>query len=292
MNKSIFWVMLVGVVGLLSACSSGIEDTSQRYIENENKVIQYGKANNLTLTKEANSGTYYAVTTPNTSGRSPKETELVKVFYTYRKLDGTLLDSTTSVPLGFPYYTYNTILNIPVALLKEGEKGVFIFPETSQYTEPTILSIELISTRNETEQIGEFVQSKFAGLNVNSTSTGLQYVITKSNSTGELVKTGQTVTVTYTGKLLFPTKKRDSNGFYVYNEQFDAGSFSFVLGQGSTVAGFEESVSKLKVGDKGNFVFPSSLGYSKTGSLDNSTGAYTIPPYSPLNFEIEVTAVK
>ncbi|MBB6005117.1 FKBP-type peptidyl-prolyl cis-trans isomerase [Arcicella rosea] len=291
MNKSIFWVMLFGVVGLLSSCSSGLEDTSKRYIENENKVIQYGKANNLTLTKEANSGAYYTVTTPNASGRSAKETELVKFFYTYRKLDGTLLDSTTTVPLGFTYFTYNSIYSIAAALLKEGEKGIIIFPETSQYTEPTILSIQLISTRNETEQIGEFVQSKFAGLNVNSTSTGLQYVITKSNSTGELVKAGQTVTVAYTGNLLFKTRKRDLNGFYIYNEQFDTGSLSFVIGQGSVVPGFEESVSKLKVGDKGNFVFPSSLGYSKNGSLNN-LNVYVIPPYSPLNFEIEVTAVK
>lgn len=292
MNKSIFWVMLVGVVGLLSACSSNVEDTSQRYIANENKVIQYGKDNGLTLTKEPSSGAYYTVTTSNASGRSPKAQELVKIFYTYRKLDGTLLDSTASVPYGFPYYTYNTILNTPVGILKEGEKGVFIFPETGQYTEPTMLTVQLISTRSETEQIGEFVQNKFAGLNVNSTASGLQYVITKSNATGDLVKTGQTVTVTYTGKLLYQTKRRDSNGFYIYDEQFDSGSFSFVLGQNSTVAGFEESVSKLKVGDKGNFVFPSSLGYGQAGSTDNTTGVYKIPPYSPLNFEIEVTAVK
>ncbi|MDR6563664.1 MULTISPECIES: FKBP-type peptidyl-prolyl cis-trans isomerase [unclassified Arcicella] len=292
MNKSTFWLMLASIVGLLSSCMSSGEDTTQRYLDNENKVIQFGKDNNLTLTKDASSGAYYNLTTINATGRSPKATELVKVYYTYRKLDGTLLDSTTSVPVGYPYLTYNSLLNVPVSLLKEGEKGVFIFPETSQYTEPTILTLQLISTRTEVEQVGEFVQSKFAGLTVNTSSSGLQYVITKQATTGELVKSGQTVTVTYTGKLLYPTKKRDSNGFYIYNEQFDTGSFSFVLGQGSTVAGFEEAVAKLKVGDKGNFVFPSSLGYGTAGKIDNTTGAYSIPPYSPLNFEIEVTAVK
>jgi FKBP-type peptidyl-prolyl cis-trans isomerase len=294
MNKSIIWAMLLGTIGLLSACVSSSDiDATQQYQDNENKVIQYGKDKGLTLTKDATSGVYFTKTTLNASGRGPVQNELAKIFYTYTKLDGTLLDSTSStIPFGLSYLTYNTLLNTPVSLLKEGENGIFIFPQTSQLTEPTILTVKLVSTRNETEQIDNFVKSKFAGLDVIKTVSGLQYVITKAASTGDLVKSGQTVTVTYAGKLLFQTKKRDSNGFYIYNEQFDAGSFSFILGQNSTVAGFEEAVSKLKVGDKGIFVFPSSLGYGQAGSADNTTGGYTIPPYSPLNFEIEVTAVK
>lgn len=294
MNKSIIWGVLLGIIGLLSGCVSGSDtDLTQQYQDNENKVIQYGKDKGLTLTKDASTGVYYYKTATNTSGRGAAQYELVKMFYTYTKLDGTMLDSTTStVPYGLVYLTYSTILNNPVALMKEGESGIFIFPQTSQLTEPTILTVKFISTRNETEQIEAFVKTKFAGLESVKTTSGLQYVITKSALTGELVKSGQTVTVNYTGKLLYPTKKRDSNGFYVYNETFDSGSFSFVLGQGSTVAGFEEAVSKLKLGDKGTFVFPSSLGYGQAGSVDNSTGAYKIPPYSPLNFEIEVTAVK
>ncbi len=272
---------------------SGGSDLEQLYQANENTVIQYGKDKGLTLIKDPNSGVYYYKTVTNATGRGAAQTELVKMFYTYTKLDGTMLDSTTkTIPFGLSYLTYSTILNTPIALMKEGESGVFIFPQTSQLTEPTILTVKFASTRNETEQIDEFVKTKYAGLEVVKTSTGLQYVITKSTATGDLVKSGQTITVSYTGKLLYPTKKRDSNGFYIYNETFDSGSISFVLGQGSMVAGFEEAVSKLRLGDKGTFVFPSSLGYGQSGRTDSSTGAYTIPPYSPMNFEIEVTAVK
>lgn len=293
MNKSIIWVFLLGIVGLISGCMSGGSDLEQLYQANENTVIQYGKDKGLTLIKDPNSGVYYYKTVTNATGRGAAQTELVKMFYTYTKLDGTMLDSTTkTIPFGLSYLTYSTILNTPIALMKEGESGVFIFPQTSQLTEPTILTVKFASTRNETEQIDEFVKTKYAGLEVVKTSTGLQYVITKSTATGDLVKSGQTITVSYTGKLLYPTKKRDSNGFYIYNETFDSGSISFVLGQGSMVAGFEEAVSKLRLGDKGTFVFPSSLGYGQSGRTDSSTGAYTIPPYSPMNFEIEVTAVK
>ena len=118
-----------------------------------------------------------------------------------------------------------------------------------------------------------------------------QYFITKSSATGDSVKVAKSAIVNYTGKFLFKNRSRDTNGFYVYSDQFDAGSFTFALGQSAVVAGFEEATKLLKVGDKGIFIFPSSLGYGAKGSMNSSTGIYTINPYTPLLFEIEVTGV-
>lgn len=105
------------------------------------------------------------------------------------------------------------------------------------------------------------------------TATGLRYILTKANASGTAVKTGQLATVKYTGKLLT-------------DRTFDAGSFSFYLGGGQVIAGFDEGIAKMKVGEKATLIFPSSLGYGSRGA-----GA-DIPGNSPLLFEIELVSAK
>ena len=100
--------------------------------------------------------------------------------------------------------------------------------------------------------------------------TGLRFVLVEANPSGELLKKGQSVKVKYAGHLLS-------------GKSFDEGSFNFVLGIGQVVPGFDEGIAKLKVGEKGILIFPSSLGYG-------SGGGGSIPPNSPLVFDIEVLA--
>jgi FKBP-type peptidyl-prolyl cis-trans isomerase len=76
-----------------------------------------------------------------------------------------------------------------------------------------------------------------------------------------------------------------TGGKYSYSSKFESGVFSFALGAGASITGFDEGISKMKLGDKAILVFPSSLGYKEKGSGN-------IPPYSPLQFEVEVTGVK
>jgi FKBP-type peptidyl-prolyl cis-trans isomerase len=295
MQKNIIYLLSVAVLFFINACVSDTATPSTEIsAETLAKITDYGKSKGVTFTKTAD-GLYYAVTTANASGRVPKANETVTLHYTYTKLDGTMLDSTAlkrNIPQYFPYLTYSSLLNYVVAVLKEGEAGMMVFPVTNQFSEPTVLQVNIISTRDETEQINEYVKAKFGGQNVLKTTSGVQYIITKRSAAGDTVKTGKNVTVTYAGKLLFQSRARDSNGFYIYTDQFDAGSFTFLTGQNAVVAGFEEATRLMKAGDKGTFIFPSSLGYGKDGRFNNTTQLYTIPPYAPLLFEIEVTAVK
>jgi FKBP-type peptidyl-prolyl cis-trans isomerase len=296
MNKSIIYILFLSIIGLLSSCSPTVDTTPSNILTQEtiDKITAYGTAKKLTFTR-TNDDIFYAITTANATGRVPKQNEYVKLYYTYTKLDGTILDSTATnqkIPLAIPYLAYNNLLNYVVAFMKEGESATVVFPSTSATTEPTVVNATLISSRDETEQVNEYISEKYKGLTFKKSVTGLQYLITKTSAAGDTVKTGKTATVTYTGKLLYKNKTRDSNGFYVYTDQFDAGSFSFVIGAGTVVPGFEEAAKLMKVGDKGIFVFPSSLGYAVKGALNNSTGQYSIPPYSPILFEMEVTAVK
>jgi FKBP-type peptidyl-prolyl cis-trans isomerase len=291
MNKSIFYILFLGIIGFLSSCvGSDPAPTNVVTQETIDKITAYGKTQNLNFTRTAED-VFYTITTPNATGRKPANNEYAKVHYVVTKLDGTITDSTAvvrKIPYTFLYVpSGNTLVSYAVSLMREGETAVVVFPSTSSSSDPLALKLTLLSTRNETEQLSEYVKTNYNGLPVKKTNSGLQYLITKTSTSGDSVKVGKNVTVTYTGRFLFQYKSSDSNGFPIYTDRFDGGSFSFVVGLNppAVVAGFEEATKLMKVGDKGVFMFPSELGYK-------TEGRGTIPPYTPLFFEIEVTAVK
>lgn len=94
---------------------------------------------------------------------------------------------------------------------------------------------------------------------------------------GAAAKTGDTVKVHYTGTLL-NGKKFDSS--LDRNEPFE-----FKLGAGGVIKGWDEGVVGMKVGGKRKLTIPADLAYGKRGSPP------TIPPNSPLVFEIELVAI-
>lgn len=291
--KNIIKVLLVVLIGLTMACKTATEPTPTNEITEAtvNKITAYGTSKGVTFTRTPDN-IFYATTLANPTGRVSQANEYVKLHYVYTDLQGKILDSTAivrNIPAAFLLYpssnTNKPLLNYVAALMKEGEKSIVVFPSTANSTEPTVLMATMISTRNETEQIDDYVKEKFSNLPVKKTATGLQYLITKTSASGDTVKNDKNISVTYTGKFLYQYKSTDSNGFPSYTDKFDGGSFSFIVGQAGAIAGFQEAAKLMKVGDKGVFIFPSSLGYGTAGSG-------SIAGYTPLLFEMEVTAVK
>ena len=109
-----------------------------------------------------------------------------------------------------------------------------------------------------------------------TTSSGLQY-IDLTVGAGATAQAGQTVTVHYSG-WLENGKKFDSS--------VDRGQpFSFPLGAGRVIKGWDEGVQGMKVGGKRKLIIPSNLGYGARGA----GGA--IPPHATLIFEVELLGV-
>lgn len=113
------------------------------------------------------------------------------------------------------------------------------------------------------------------------TPSGLGYEIIKAGA-GAKPKPGQEVTVHYTGWL-------DENG--QPGKKFDSSvdrnqPFSTKIGVGYVIAGWDEAVLNMQVGEKVRLYIPAKLGYGARGA-----GA-AIPPNANLIFDVELLSIK
>jgi peptidylprolyl isomerase len=111
-----------------------------------------------------------------------------------------------------------------------------------------------------------------------TTQSGLMYIDQKVG-TGAAAKKGDTVEVHYTGWLKDGKKfdsSRDRNR-----------PFSFRLGAGKVIKGWDEGVAGMKEGGKRKLIIPSKLAYGEDGA-----GGGLIPPNAELTFEVELLKVK
>lgn len=109
-----------------------------------------------------------------------------------------------------------------------------------------------------------------------SPSSGQLVIEDLTVGTGATAAVGDTVTVHYVGTLLNGTQFDSS---YTSNRPF-----TFRIGAGQVIAGWEQGVPGMKVGGKRRLTIPPSLGY---GSQANGP----IPGNSTLRFEIELLSI-
>jgi FKBP-type peptidyl-prolyl cis-trans isomerase len=109
-----------------------------------------------------------------------------------------------------------------------------------------------------------------------TTASGLQYEDTVPGTGDEAVK-GKSVEVHYTGTLANGTK---------FDSSHDRKKpFSFRLGAGQVIKGWDEGVAGMKVGGTRKLVIPANLGYGAAGA------GGVIPPNAQLTFVVELLKV-
>jgi peptidylprolyl isomerase len=110
-----------------------------------------------------------------------------------------------------------------------------------------------------------------------TTESGLTYIITK-NGDGEAIKSGDDVIVNYTGLL--------TNGAMFDSSITRNEPFSFPVGAGMVIKGWDEGLQVLRIGDHATLVIPPEIGYGASGA------GGVIPPNATLIFIIEVLGIK
>jgi FKBP-type peptidyl-prolyl cis-trans isomerase len=98
------------------------------------------------------------------------------------------------------------------------------------------------------------------------------------DGTGPKAKNGDVLTVNYVG------------AFYNNDKVFDSSwrrdeTFSFTLGQGALIEGWEQGIASMRVGGRRELIIPPALAYGTAGSPP------TIPPDSTLIFVVDLLAV-
>jgi peptidylprolyl isomerase len=113
-----------------------------------------------------------------------------------------------------------------------------------------------------------------------TTADGLQIIEVKEG-TGATAA-GKTATVHYTGWLYANGQKGAK-----FDSSVDRGDpFSFPVGAGRVIKGWDEGVAGMKVGGKRTLIIPPALGYGARGA------GGVIPPNATLMFDVELLAVK
>ena len=118
-------------------------------------------------------------------------------------------------------------------------------------------------------------------MSMTKTKSGLQYEDTTLGS-GDEAKVGKTCVMHYAGWLWVNGAKGSK-----FDSSLDRGKpFSFKLGAGQVIGGWDEGVAGIKIGGKRTLIIPPDLGYGARGA----GGA--IPPNATLLFEVELLELR
>ncbi|HYG39223.1 MAG TPA: FKBP-type peptidyl-prolyl cis-trans isomerase [Cytophagales bacterium] len=288
MNK--FKILPLLLISLLMFQCADQEYPAQEQLQKDKKLIDAYAAENSLEGSYIFNDIFKATTKSPTGSSNPAANDGVRVKYNMSLLDGTVIDSdTVFYQHGQQFFIES--FEASLSSMKKGEVSTFLIPSFYAYgaqpttTNDSSVTIPANSVIKLDLELFDIVLPKhvpqayayYENIEGDTTGSGIFYTITTPGGGAE-VADGQTVSVKYKGYLL--------NGF-----EFDSGdSFSFVLGSSTVIAGWEEAISLLKIGDKATIVIPSALAYKSTPQF--KAGKMIIPANAVLIFDIEVLDAK
>lgn len=133
-------------------------------------------------------------------------------------------------------------------------------------------------SKTEKSQPQKVEQKKEVTNNNNQKNMDLKIETTQEGTGDKVTKSGDTISVHYTGKLENGTK---------FDSSVDRGTpFEFKIGAGMVIQGWEQGLLDMKVGEKRTLTIPSEMGYGAQGA------GGIIPPNATLIFDVELVGIK
>lgn len=141
-------------------------------------------------------------------------------------------------------------------------------------------SLAACGNNQSTDEAGSDQQAKSA-----SAAPTELVINTLQEGEGETAQPGQNVTVHYTGWLFDPVA--ENNQGKKFDSSVDRGTpFSFPLGKGRVIEGWDQGVAGMQIGEKRRLIIPAHLGYGARGAGN------VIPGGATLLFDVELLATK
>jgi peptidylprolyl isomerase len=236
------------------------------------------------------SGLKYVVVEEGT-GATPKPGDLVRVHYAGTLEDGTKFDSSydRGEPIEFILGRGQVIpgWDEGIGLMKVGGKARLIIPPDLAYGEQGAggvippnatlnFDVELVAAEPGPPPPPE-APTQVDEADYTTTDSGLKYYDLEEGS-GDLPQNGQMATVHYTGWL--------EDGTMFDSSLLRGQAFSFPVGAGQVIPGWDEGVASMKVGGKRQLKIPANLAYGEQGA------GGVIPPNATLIFDVELLGVK
>lgn len=215
---------------------------------------------------------------------APTTTPIIKG--TYDSTDGPIL----KVTVNGKTYTLGTDSQLTAPSSGNWSLNLAGAPLTAQTTTVTVTSSD--SRGNSSTGTGTITSEQAIidtyltnnSLTSTKTASGLNYVIT-TQGTGAVPTAGKSVSVDYTGYVLNPDGTKGTTFDSSTDPQFGhVAPYTFTLGAGSVIKGWDEAFALLKVGTVAKLIIPSSLAYGTSASGAN------IPANSILIFDVTLVS--
>lgn len=181
-----------------------------------------------------------------------------------------------SRPLRFRLFAVVSGLAVTLCTMSCGEpnkqKPVVV---DSKKLKENIVNVNKPAVVMEQDEINAYIKAH--GYVMQSTGTGLRYLITKENKKGKEIKFKSLVKINYKVKLL--------DGTLCYSSD-EKGARTFAVGADNVESGIHEAVQLMKEGEKAILILPSHLAFGLIGDRDK------IPPKAAVVYEIEILGVE
>lgn len=302
---------------LLLACNSDDDNASQQLAIDQDIIEDFLDTNGLAA-EQSEDGFYFNPLAPNQNGETIDINDIASVYYTLSIMDGQTLHTVQApddpIQIGFGGFSViPRALEAALSVMRNGEVFEFYMPSDFSYgtysyqnlippLAITRLQVAVVRVDDEesqreyeTERILAYIDEQ--GLEgAEAREQGLYYVQLEPGE-GDLPNNFQNISVHYTGTLLNGTK---------FDSSFDRNEpLTFELGRQQVIEGWDLAFKDLRQGEKGILFIPSHLAYGinihvappdiiqdliDLRSIPSNLPT-TIPPFTPIIFEVEVVSI-